>query len=81
MSFISNIIKSVIISRLGGCKGGGQQTYVPTQVPHLNFRKYWTESPNVQSSQVATAIRQPDLQATSRYRRLLEMMMENRRIG
>tara|TARA_R100001224_G_scaffold102927_1_gene75367 strand:+ start:1093 stop:1338 length:246 start_codon:yes stop_codon:yes gene_type:complete len=81
MSFISNIIKSVILSRLGGGKGGGQQTYVPTQVPHLNFRKYWTESPNVQSSQVATAIRQPDLQATSRYRRLLEMMMENRRVG
>ena len=81
MSFISNIIKSVILSRLGGGKGGGQQTYVPTQVPHLNFKKYWTESPNVQSSQVATAIRQPDLQATSRYRRLLEMMMENRRVG
>jgi len=81
MSFISGIIKSVILSRIGGGKGGGQQTYVPTQVPHLNFRKYWTDSPNVQSSQVATATRPPDLQATSRYRRLLEMMMENRRIG
>ena len=77
---IGTLLKTAVLKGVGG-KTSSQTEYTPVHIPEVNFKKYWTSSPTVQTSQVASAVRPADMQATSKYRRLLEMMMENRRAG
>ena len=69
-----DIIKSVVLSRLGAGKSSSA-SQADVYLPEVNFSKYFVDNPNVQTSQVQSAVRPPDTQATSKYFRFLESLM------
>lgn len=73
---LGDILKTVIMSRFSkesSSSSGSADVYLP----EINFSKYFVSSPNVQTSQVQSAARPTDLQATSKYFRFLESLMRS----